>query len=93
MGATGASDSPVLAEPGLPVGYGLRPTLLITFSTTIERARCISATPMVPQEDLTSAPGDDPDEEVRQLLEIAQWYRSPLVDRYRAGLPPVTMAQ
>ncbi|NYT95885.1 hypothetical protein [Salinispora sp. H7-4] len=48
---------------------------------------------MVPQEDLTSAPGDDPDEEVRQLLEIAQWYRSPLVDRYRAGLPPVTMAQ
>ncbi|WP_018252672.1 MAB_1171c family putative transporter [Salinispora mooreana] len=49
--------------------------------------------PMVQQEDLTSAPGGDLDEEVRQLLEIAQWYRSPLVDRYRAGLPPVTTAQ
>lgn len=56
-------------------------------------ARHRGGEPMVRREGLTSAPGDDLDEEVRQLLEIAQWYRSPLVDRYRAGLPPVTTAQ
>lgn len=49
--------------------------------------------PMVQQEDLTSAPGDDLDEEVTQLLEVAQWYRSSLVSRYRTGLPPVTASQ